>query len=179
MSRSMRLLAVLFLAFLTMPSLSSGQDRPQTREGFFIGAGLGWGSLGVSDGDGRESAASGYLKLGGTLNDQVLLGAESNAWVKDEGGVSMTVTSVTAIIQFYPSPTSGFFLKGGAGFSSTSITFWGLTVEEPGFGLIGGLGYDQRLGTNFSLSPYANYVRNSYDGGSTNVMQLGVGVTWH
>ena len=176
MSRSMRLLAVLSLAFLTMPSLSSGQE---TREGFFIGAGLGWGSLGVSDGEGRESAASGYLKLGGTLNDQVLLGAESNAWVKDEGGVSMTVTSVTAIIQFYPSPTSGFFLKGGAGFSTTSISFWGLTVEETGLGLIGGLGYDQRLGTNFSLSPYANYVRNSYDGGSTNVMQLGVGVTWH
>ena len=177
MSRSISLLSVLSLAFLAMPSLSSGQD--QTREGFFIGAGFGWGSLGVSDGDGRESAASGYLKLGGTLNDQVLLGAESNAWVKDEGGVSMTVTSVTAIIQFYPSSTSGFFLKGGAGFSTTSISFWGLTVEETGLGLIGGLGYDQRLGTNFSLSPYANYVRNGYDGGSTNVMQLGVGVTWH
>ena len=119
MSRSISLLSVLFLVFLTMPSLSSGQD--QTREGFFIGAGFGWGSLGVTDGDGRESAASGYLKLGGTLNDQVLVGAESNAWVKDDDGVSMTVTSVTAIIQFYPSPTSGFFLKGGAGFSTTSI----------------------------------------------------------
>ena len=83
------------------------------------------------------------------------------------------------IIQFYLSPTSGFFLKGGAGFSSVEISLFGLTVEETGFGLIGGLGYDQRLGTNFSLSPYANYVRDSYDGGSTNVMQLGVGVTWH
>ena len=177
MSRSISLLSVLSLAFLAMPSLSSGQD--QTREGFFIGAGLGWGSLGVSGEDGRESAGSGYLKLGGTLNDQVLLGGESNAWVKDDDGVSMTVTSVTAIIQFYPSPTSGFFLKGGAGFSSVEISLFGLTVEETGFGLIGGLGYDQRLGTNFSLSPYANYVRNSYDGGGTNVMQLGVGLTWH
>jgi len=177
MSRSISLLSVLSLAFLAMPSLSSGQD--QTREGFFIGAGFGWGSLGVTDGDGRESAASGYLKLGGTLNDQVLVGAESNAWVKDEDGVSMTVTSVTAIIQFYPSPTSGFFLKGGAGFSTTSISFWGLTVEETGLGLIGGLGYDYRLGTNFSLSPYANYVRGSYEGGSTTDIQLGVGVTWH
>ena len=179
MSRSMTLLSVLFLAFLTIPSLSSGQDRPQTREGFFIGAGLGWGSLGVSGEDGRESAGSGYLKLGGTLNDQVLLGGESNAWVKSEDGVTTTVGGLYGIIQFYLSSTSGFFLKGGAGFSSVEISLFGLTVEETGFGLIGGLGYDQRLGTNFSLSPYANYVRNSYDGGSTNVMQLGVGVTWH
>jgi hypothetical protein len=177
MSRSISLLSVLSLAFLAMPSLSSGQD--QTREGFFVGAGLGWGSLGVSGEDGRESAGSGYLKLGGTLNDQVLLGAESNGWAKSEDGVTMTVGGLYGIIQFYPNSTSGFFLKGGAGFSSTSITFWGLTAEETGFGLIGGLGYDQRLGTNFSLSPYANYVRDSYDDGSTNVMQLGVGVTWH
>jgi len=177
MSRSISLLSVLSLAFLAMPSLSSGQD--QTREGFFIGAGLGWGSLGVSGEDGRESAGSGYLKLGGTLNDQVLLGGESNAWVKSEDGVTTTVGGLYGIIQFYPSSTSGFFLKGGAGFSSVEISLFGLTVEETGFGLIGGLGYDQRLGTNFSLSPYANYVRNSYDGGSTNVMQLGVGLTWH
>ena len=73
MSRSISLLSVLSLAFLAMPSLSSGQD--QTREGFFIGAGLGWGSLGVTDGDGRESAASGYLKLGKGRREGLLSGS--------------------------------------------------------------------------------------------------------
>ena len=59
--------------------------------------------------------------------------AESNAWAKSDDGVAMTVGGLYGIIQFYPSSTSGFFLKGGAGFSSTSRShFWGLTVEETG-----------------------------------------------
>lgn len=54
------------------------------REGFWIGFGAGYGSASVSascdgcSGD-REGSFTGFLKLGGTLNPQVLLGVESNA----------------------------------------------------------------------------------------------------
>ncbi len=41
------------------------------------------------------------------------------------------------------------------------------------------LGYDIRLGTNFSLSPYGLFAWGDFDGGSANHGQLGLGVTWH
>jgi len=47
------------------------------------------------------------------------------------------------------------------------------------FGLLGGLGYDVRVGKNLSITPVANYFRGAFDGGSANVLQLGVGVTSH
>ena len=60
------LIACLFLTSLAVPSLSSAQSRPQTREGFFIGFGLGYGSLGCSTcNGGRKAGGILYLKLGG------------------------------------------------------------------------------------------------------------------
>jgi hypothetical protein len=53
-----------------------------------------------------------------------------------------------------------------------------------------GLGYDFRVGRNFSLTPYANYIASTgaelkLDGSATgadinpNIFQMGLGVTWH
>jgi hypothetical protein len=42
-----------------------------------------------------------------------------------------------------------------------------------------GAGYDVRVGRNMSITPVANWFRGGFDGGSANVLQLGVGVTSH
>ena len=64
--------------------------HPQARQGFWIGLGGGYGSAGVScdgcDGD-REGAFAGSFKLGGTLSERVLLGVESNGWIKEQDGI--------------------------------------------------------------------------------------------
>lgn len=73
----------------------------------------------------------------------------------------------------------GFFLKGGLGFSRLEISGGGVSVSDQGLGLTAGLGYDVRLGTNFSLSPYLRFVWGHFEGGSANHGQLGLGVTWH
>jgi hypothetical protein len=52
-------------------------------------------------------------------------------------------------------------------------------AAETGVGVNMGLGTDIRLGSNFSLTPFANYLYGSFDGGATNVLQAGLGVTWH
>jgi len=160
---------------------ASGQDKPQTREGFFIGFGLGWGSLGCDDcGGEREGGFSGYLKLGGTVNEKLLLGFETNGWTKEEEGVRLSHANGSAVAYFYPQPESGFFIKGGLGVSNLDLGVSGFgSASETGFGLIAGLGYDARVGAMFSLSPYANYLYGSFDGGSTNVLQAGLGLTWH
>ena len=178
MRQSLTLLAVVLAL---VPSSLTAQN-PQTREGFFIGLGLGAGSFGCEGCDGRETGIAGHLKLGGTINSRVLLGAESAGWTKEEGGARLTHSTLVAFVQFYPSETGGFFLNGGVGISrlDASVSAAGVTVSDgdSGAGFQAGLGYDVRVGTNLSLTPYGLWAFGDH-GGSVNVGQAGLGVTWH
>ncbi len=183
MRRFGALIACLWLTSLAVPSLSSAQSRPQS-EGVLGGLGLGYGSFGCSTCDGeREAGGILYLKLGGTVNERVLLGLEGNAWVDwnwpvERAGVTQTTSIVAAVIQFYPNAESGLFLKGGAGLGRREVG-GGLTTFEHGGGVIGGLGFEVRVGSNFSVSPYANYVYASINDEGNSVFQIGLGVMWH
>ena len=58
----------------------------QAREGFWIGVGGGYGSVGVScdecSGEDRESGGTGYVRGGWTLNQRTLVGIDFNFWSK-------------------------------------------------------------------------------------------------
>ena len=161
-----------FFAILLASSASAQQT--QTRQGFWIGGGLGYGSLGC-DGCDRVGAPSGYLKLGGTLRQNILLGVETNGWTKSEFGNRLTMGNVSGAVYWYPMTTNGMFVKAGAGYSVLDNGF----ASTSGFGLLGGVGYDVRVGRNLSITPVANWFRGSFDGGSANVLQIGMGVTSH
>jgi hypothetical protein len=168
------------------------------REGFWIGLGAGYGSASASascegcSGD-REGSFTGFLKLGGTLNPQLLLGVESNAWVKSEDNVTVTLGAVSGTVTVYPSAASGFFVKGGVGLSylSTDVSVIGATVNvsKTGWGLIGGLGYDLRVGRKVSITPSFNYYYGKpgdisaagdvLPGWSQNILDFALGVTFH
>ena len=81
-----------------LPQAASAQGHPQTRQGFWFNGGIGYGSLGCQDCDGREGALSGNLAIGGTVSQQVLLGAGVNGWPKSENGAELTVATLTAQI---------------------------------------------------------------------------------
>ena len=166
------LLAILFATTATA-------QQAQTRQGLWVGGGMGYGSMGIScdgcpDFD-REGGISGYLKVGGTLRQNILLGIETTGWTKSEGGATLTMGNVSGAAYWYPMVTNGLFLKGGVGYSVLDDGF----ANESGFGMIAGLGYDVRVGRNLSLTPVANWFRGSFSGGSANVLQLGLGVTSH
>lgn len=195
--------ALAVVAFLLVPaSTSLAQAKAQTRQGVTVSFGLGGGSTGFTcDGceSNRESGMSGYLRLGGTVRPNLIVGGEMNGFIKNksENGVDGTiqVSYITAFAQWYPQPATGFFLKGGLGVGAVSLeatdpTFGSAKLESTGLALNLGLGYDWRVGANFSLTPYANYLlANGGDakinGGSTNeklganVLQIGLGFTWH
>ena len=178
--------AVLVLALAT----PAAAQHAQVRNGFWIGFGLGYGSADLGcdgcDSD-SESGLTGHLRLGGTLSDKLLLGAESNAWVKEVGGVDNTVGNLTAALYFYPAPAGGFFLKGGVGLGYYSASEGNLSVSKTGLGLMAGLGYDARVGRNISITPmgtvrYGNLgeiEEFGLDGVDFTVIELGVGVTFH
>jgi Bacterial SH3 domain len=182
------------------------RDTPQTqpdvnsqeREGFWIGLGGGYGlasvSIDGSSGGDREGSFTGFLKLGGTLNQQVLLGVESNAWVKTQDDVTVTLGSVAGTLTFYPKATSGFFLKGGVGLSYIStevaVAETRLTVSKSGWGVLAGLGYDLRVGRKISITPSFNFYSGRpgdisvegelvLPGWRQNVLDFGLGVTFH
>ena len=172
-------------------TLATGTAQAQTREGFWIGGGMGVGSLGVDDGSDRSTAPVGYLKLGGTLSERFLLGGEVNLWIKEDRGLTLTHGNVSAVGYFYPSSTNGFFLKAGLGMSELEIENDRVyvvgdelviefnRVSETGIGAVVGLGYDVRVGDNWSITPVLNLNAGAFDGGNTNVAEFAVGVTWH
>lgn len=171
------------LAILAVAGSAEAQDR-QERRGFWIGFGLGGGSFGCEDCEGREGGFSGHFKLGGTPSRKLLVGGESNFWVKEENDATLSMTNVSAVVYFYPSETGGFHLKGGLGLSvlSLDVDLGGgttLSTDDTGGGLLLGLGYDARLGRNFSLVPFLNFLGGTFEGGTANFWQVGAGLTWH
>ena len=159
--------------------MTAGSAQAQSHEGLWVGFGFGGGSLGIADGTGRDTGVVGYLKLGGTINERLLRGVESNGWVKEQSGGTVTHTNSSAVAYFYPSATGGFFLKGGLGWSRLSIEVAGIGVAENGGGAVLGLGYDARVGDNWSITPVLNFNGGAFDGGNTNISELGVGISWH
>ena len=151
----------------------------QTREGFFFGVGMGYGSLGVGcdgcQGAGREGGLSGFLKVGGTVSPHVLLGAETNGWYKSISGYSLSMANLDGVVYYYPSLTAGVFVKGGLGYSVLSSD----GEDESGLGWTFGAGYDFRIGKNTSITPVVNFFRGELSGGNVNTFQLAVGVTLH
>jgi hypothetical protein len=53
------------------------------------------------------------------------------------------------------------------------------SVSESGSGALLGLGWDIRLGTSVSLTPFWNGAAIAFSGGDANFGQLGIGFTIH
>lgn len=168
----------LLAAFLLAAAPAQAQDF--SREGFFIGFGFGFGSLGVDDASDRESSVAAHLKLGGAVSDRFLLGIESNGWYKDEAGAQLTFSNLSAVGQFYPSQTSNFFLKAGVGVARAELDL-GLfgSGSETGLGLVAGAGIDIPAGSRFALTPFANFNWGDIDGTSVNVFEVGLALYWY
>ncbi len=187
------------VALATWVLVSAAPAHAQVREGFWFGFGLGYGSAriecdgGCADGD-RDGSVSGFVKLGGTLNRHLLLGAEVNGWTKEEDGVRATLGNLSGTLTLYPGAHSGFFLKAGAGLgyfdTSAQQGSLSVSVSETGFGFVAGVGWDLRLGGNLSLTPVVN-LNYGWPGDVVfdrvvvlpnvrqSVIEFGIGLTFH
>lgn len=178
----LRGLALATVLLLLGTSIASAQ-KPQTRKGFWIGFGFGYGSYGISCSgcpSNNESSYTGYIRLGGTLNPHLLLGGETVGWSKSEGGATITAGNVSFNAYYYPKPAGGLFLNGGVGFSRVEASGGGSSSGDTGPGLSLGAGYDIRVGTNLSVVPNAQWVYgHPTDGLSQSFLHFALGVTFH
>jgi hypothetical protein len=177
-----------------LPLAAIAQQHEQTRQGFGISFGIGAGSAAtecdICDG-GRETGASGYLRLGGYVRPDLFVAFESNGFVMSADGVDTTGGFYSAAVQWYPNVEKGFYIKGNLGLAGVVAEYdWGDEAEVSALGIGFGVGYDWRVGRNFSLTPYANIVFtgkgdikfNGFSIGekaSFNLIQVGLGFTWH
>lgn len=155
------------------------EPHPQTRRGFWIGFGLGVGSLGCEGCDDRLSGGAAYFRLGGSASQHVLLGVELNAWAKDENGNRLTMSHINTVAYLYPWAAGGFHLKAGVGMAALDLEAAGFSSRASGGGILLGLGYDARTGRNFSLSPFLNLTSGNFDGNTAGTVQIGLGASWH
>lgn len=177
-------------------TLATGVSAAQAHEhrGFWIGFGLG-GGVNLNDGlDGeRLSGGTGYLRLGGTPSQRVLLGFEGNFWGRDQDGATIARGNGTFVTMFYPSTQGGGFLKGGIGWASisraTTVGNSTTTTAEGGFGLTAGAGWDVKIGRNIYLTPNADVLFQWFDAkndpvlgpipGNNTILMVTMGLTWH
>ena len=92
MSRSTAIVSALLL----LGASAASAQHPQTRKGFWIGFGLGYGSLSCT-GCSSTGGVSGYLKLGGTVSPHLLLGGETNGWTKNVNGYTLTAGNASFV----------------------------------------------------------------------------------
>ncbi len=180
----------LLFGVLAAPALA---QETQPRQGFGISFGLGGGSAGIDcDGCGsdRDTGGSGYLRLGGHVRPDLFVAFESIGFVTSNDGWDTTGGFYSVATQWYPNVDKGFYLKGNLGVAGVVEDDGFDEIEVAAFGLGLGIGYDIRLGRNFSLTPYANLVYTAkgdvkLNGSSTgikagfNLFQIGLGFTWH
>lgn len=144
---------------LATSNLTAQERDIQEHRGLWGGFGLGGGHSGNTTlGGSGGLGLGGYLRIGATPSQRVLLSLETIAWVKNEGIVRHLRGNVSAAALFYPSPAGGFYLKGAAGIAQVQVseqvgdrTF--LTDAHAGFGTTWGLGYDIRMARNLYLTP--------------------------
>lgn len=186
------LVSTILISFITFPAFGQDQNTHQ-RTGFGISFGVGAGSASadcfICDSD-SETSVSSYVRIGGYIGPRVFLSGESNAWIDSENDVDQLLGFYTATALWYPSESSGFFLKGGVGFSIYFAEDFSDEITGTASGITIGLGHDFRVGRNFSLTPYLNYLESSnFDlelngipialDASADMVQIGLGFTWH
>jgi hypothetical protein len=175
-----------------MVALSAGASwaaHPHHRGGFFLGFNLGGGTADVNvenaDTD-REWGGAGNLRIGGAIRNNLLLGAETSGWARNEGNETVTLSTICFAVTYYPGD-QGFFLRGGMGFAGTSLEIdlgddTTQSKSETGFGILAAMGYEWRLTGKFALGPQVefNYLNIGGDLVDTaNFFDATLGFNWY
>jgi hypothetical protein len=190
MRRSIKWGAMCATAAMMLTAAPAVAQRTAVHQGFWIsfgfGGGLAFGDA-AFDGDSKFGGA-GFLRLGGSLSQQWLIGGEMIGWGTDQNNVQVGRGAAMFTAIYYPSQTGGFYLKGGAGFAGrtaeTTVFLAGgvearVTDDTGGVGIGAGLGYDIQLARNFFITPALDFVYTGTEGDGASLLLFTVGATWH
>jgi hypothetical protein len=141
---------------MLFPCANLAAQRPQIRDGFWISFGFGAGTVTWEcDGCTRQDhgGPTGFLRMGGTTSNKILLGGEINGWALDIGAAEITSGYTAFTVYWYPKATGGFYFKGGLGAAIYARQTNTTEATSSGAAIVTGVGYDIRVARKFSLSP--------------------------
>ncbi len=178
--------------------------RPQTRDSWYIGFGLGYADGSVKVPGETSMSFADYVgpsptnvflnfKVGATLSPKLLLGFDVTAarsqWEDSGSTASLQINNYNGVVTFFP-VEKGFFLRGGAGLSifnyNVDTPLFGASNSVSGVNLLGGLGYAFWLGQKFNLTLNLDVSGQSYGSSSDPLLpesssfySLYVGFDWY
>lgn len=176
-------------ALLVGAAAPASAQRTAVHDGFWISFGFGGGSVFGDDAfdDGSKFGGAGFLRMGGSVSQQLLLGGELIGWGTDQDNTSIGRGALMFTTLYYPSPKGGFYVKGSAGFAGRTAE-WDIIVnnltatitdEQAGIGLGAGIGYDIQVARNFFLTPALDFVYTGTEGDGASLLLFTLGGTWH
>ena len=153
--------AVLTGALLAAPA----NAQVPFRGGPWLDVGIGYGRLRLTcatcDATGTWGTAI-TVSVGGAPTRNVLIGVEGQLWLRGGKGPSQRVQSLIAMVQWYPWPAAGLFLRGGTGVVRGPVAPEAAGVppasaQGTGIGLDFGVGYDLPVSRHFGLTAQAGW----------------------
>ena len=196
----MKRILLVVLAGLAAAPLAAQQTRPglaeatppPLRRGFYFQLGMGGGvealnldndNLGYSD---DLWAFTLNTRGGYTFNQHVRLGADFNTWIRPDGPVTETASSIMPNVQLYPFATNGLHVRGGAGYAWSSVSdnsYYYSSITYGGFGTNVGVGWEIPISRSFAMTPtfdwYQYWIDNGYIGSYTErILSFGLALTF-
>ena len=189
----------IFLVTLVVGAIGSAHAqsmrRPNTRSGFWAGLGVGGGSAEMdcsSCSNFRFTGLSGYVRAGVTVTRFLLVGVETDGWVRSSSDVDDRVGFASLVLLWYPKPSGALYVKAGVGGMKYHSDESGDLLTAKARSVSVGVGYEVRMRGNVSLVPFVNGLatssvqqyRNEIAVGNGNdfnltLVQFGLGVTLH
>lgn len=141
------------------------------RGGFYISGGFGAGAEQFKFDDEAEwseklTKPTLTLRLGGTPDQYVRVGAELFGWGAETDEGDETFAAVLGVVQFYPMKDGGLWLKAGGGYAASVIDYWDpafLDGEESGFAWTVGAGYEIQLSRSLAIGPAIEFYQGSFE----------------
>ena len=158
---------VLLAALGCAPQLLSGQRRAASGDGLWFSAGVGGGwlraSCAICDAD-RGTAGTAFLRLGGRIGRDLLVGAEAQGWRQGREAVDETLWVFSATGLWYPNRRRPLFWKVAAGVAGYRNEDDQDALSATALGVQVGAGWDFTVGSGWFLSPSVSVLVASWGG---------------
>jgi hypothetical protein len=180
----------------------SPPDRPRDENPHLGGLA---GTFGVASGSGTiacsacahagsMSGTSFTIQLVKRVSPQLRAGWTTNAWWHSGDDWGLGIWDLSAVLLYHPSTERGFFIGGGPSYAMMVATVTDSTgLQRHGWGFTSAMGYELRLRSATSLTPFVQYARAWVGdiyypkdsgipwarGWKHQVLSVGLGVTFH
>ena len=152
--------------------------QAQTREGRWLGVGLGVGAL-ARDGVTPAVGPMGRIGIGIHVSERVMLAAEASYLLGRSASHSVNQLALGPMVYLYPRRSGGFFLRIGADWARlTEEDPYQFELSDHGWALFVGLGAETPWGQSKAVRPFVNLGLESYSSTFFGLVEVGVGLSF-